>query len=260
MEQRKKYFFFDIDGTLIPQSGGAEVPASTRAAIDELRRRGHFCAIATGRSQFLAQGACQMMGFDNMVSDGGYGITLEGKLIGIRPLDRELCLQLAEQCDRMGYLWAVSPENSAIRLTRDQRFADVVGGYYMKTVVVPDLDISSFPEILKMYVACEPGDEKKIPALSQLTWARYQKEYIFVEPTDKAVGIRQVMDYYHAPYEDVVVFGDALNDLSMFLPDQWTCIAMGNAVPELKERATFVTKNSADDGIAYALRHFGWIG
>ena len=42
----------------------------------------------------------------------------------------------------------------------------------------------------------------------------------------------------------------------MFIKD-WTSVAMGNAVPELKERADFVTKDAADDGIYYACRKLG---
>ena len=255
---RKRYFFFDIDGTLVPVTGGREIPASTRSALDALKARGHFCAIATGRSQYLARDFCRELGFDNMVSDGGNGITLEGKLIEIRPLPRELCLELAEECDEKGIPWAVSSDNSDVRLTKDRRFADLAGTYYMNTEVREGLDITSFPEIIKMYVGCRPGEEKDISALGRLPWVRYQPEYIFVEPTDKAVGVRRVMDYYHAPYEDVVVFGDGDNDLTMFDP-QWTSIAMGNAVPELKAKADFITRNADDDGIAYALRHFGWI-
>ena len=55
-----------------------------------------------------------------------------------------------------------------------------------------------------------------------------------------------------------VVFGDARNDLSMFVPE-WTSIAMGNAVPELKARATYVTDPVDRDGLYNACRHFGWI-
>ena len=66
------------------------------------------------------------------------------------------------------------------------------------------------------------------------------------------------MDHFNAPYKDVVVFGDQKNDLKMFT-DEWTSIAMGNAIDELKEKATFVTKNADDNGIEYACQHFGWI-
>jgi hydroxymethylpyrimidine pyrophosphatase-like HAD family hydrolase len=110
-----------------------------------------------------------------------------------------------------------------------------------------------------MYVGVPPGEEGRISMLKEVPWTRDQALYVFVEPADKAAGIRQVMDYYGAPYEDVVVFGDQRNDLSMFYPEEWTCIAMGNACDEVKARATYVTKNVREDGLAHALRHFGWI-
>jgi hydroxymethylpyrimidine pyrophosphatase-like HAD family hydrolase len=40
---------------------------------------------------------------------------------------------------------------------------------------------------------------------------------------------------------------------------EWTSVAMGNGVPELKARASYVTSNADDDGIYKACRHFGWI-
>ncbi|MBF1057658.1 MAG: HAD hydrolase family protein, partial [Peptostreptococcus sp.] len=55
-----------------------------------------------------------------------------------------------------------------------------------------------------------------------------------------------------------VVFGDNTNDIKMFRPE-WTSIAMGNAVEELKKIADFVTKDADDGGIEHACRHFGWI-
>ena len=41
----KKYFFFDIDGTLTDRSTGKIVP-SAREALDRLEANGHFVAIA----------------------------------------------------------------------------------------------------------------------------------------------------------------------------------------------------------------------
>lgn len=258
MEQRKKYFFFDIDGTLVPKAGYREIPENTKKAILELKEKGHFCAIATGRSHCLAEPQCKDLGFENMVCDGGNGIMLEGKLLGIKPLDRELCLQLARECDERGITWGVSPEDKVLRLTKYQAFIDRTDNHYQKSTLVEDLDIESFPHIFKMFVACDPGVEKDIPALHKLPWVRYEDAFIYVEPTDKAIGIRKIQELYNIADEDIVVFGDGMNDVSMFLP-QWKSIAMGNAVPELKERASFVTKNAADDGIVYALKHFGWI-
>ena len=79
----RKFFFFDIDGTLVPEDGGTYIPENTRQALGELKSRGHFMALATGRAQCMAVGRMKDLGFDSMVSDGGYGVTLNGKLLGI---------------------------------------------------------------------------------------------------------------------------------------------------------------------------------
>ena len=53
----KKYFFFDIDGTLTDRSTGKIVP-SAREALDRLEANGHFVAIATGRAH-VPVGGCE---------------------------------------------------------------------------------------------------------------------------------------------------------------------------------------------------------
>ena len=56
----------------------------------------------------------------------------------------------------------------------------------------------------------------------------------------------------------MVVFGDGLNDRQMFR-DAPFAIAMGNAIPQLKELADYVCPSADEDGIYRACQHFGWI-
>ena len=255
----KKYFFFDIDGTLaVGMPGNQYIPDSTKLALKKLEENGHFIAIATGRSYAMAYDYMKELGFKNMVSDGGNGITINEQLIEIKPLDKEKCLALIEECKEKNIPWAFSPDNSQKRLSPDERFYEFTHDTYMETVVVDQLNPSDYDEIYKVYVACFKEDEDKILSLKDVPHVRFHKEYIFVEPDDKSVGIKMIMDYFKAPYKDVVVFGDELNDLKMF-KDEWTSIAMGNGRDELKQLATFVTKNVDDDGIYYACKHFGFI-
>ena len=76
---RKRYLFFDIDGTLLADGPLGYVPESTRRAIKKLEEAGHFVSIATGRAQFMAEPYMRMLEMENMVSDGGNGITIGGK-------------------------------------------------------------------------------------------------------------------------------------------------------------------------------------
>ncbi len=82
----RKYFFFDYDGTLaIPRT--REIPQSALDTLDKLRAEGHFVALATGRLQANAVDYIKSVGISNIVADGGYSVTVEGKLVYMRPLD-----------------------------------------------------------------------------------------------------------------------------------------------------------------------------
>ena len=246
----RKYFFFDIDGTLAAgEMRNQFIPESTKRALEELRAAGHFVAIATGRSYAMAVDHMRDMGFSNMVSDGGKGI---------KPMDYEKCVALIEECERKGFIWAFSPENSKRRLAPDNRFHEFTRDVYMETEVVPGLNPRDYKEIYKIYIACFPPEEEKLKTLGELPWCRFFKEFLFVEPADKSVGIKAMVDRLGGDYKDVVVFGDEKNDISMFRKE-WTSIAMGNAIEELKRLADYVTDDCDKDGIYNACRHFGWI-
>lgn len=255
----KKYIFFDIDNTLAVGTPGRQyVPASARVAIQALRKSGHFTAIATGRAHAMAKDYCRQLGFTNMVSDGGYGIIMNGRLCQLRPLPYQPCLNVIRECEEKGIAWAIQIDDSDTRLAPDNRFYNETHDIYMKTRTVPDLNVRDYPDIYKIYIAGQYPIENEIKSLQAVPHCRYHKEYLFVEPADKAYGIRQMVKTLGGNTKDVVVFGDGLNDLSMFTTE-WTCVAMGNAVPQLKEKATFITRDAADDGILYACRHLNLI-
>lgn len=249
MTKRRRYLFFDIDGTLAAGGyGKTYIPDSTRLALDKLREVGHFLCIATGRSQAMAFDYMRELGFENMVSDGGYGVTIDGRLVGITPLDKQKVVRLIEECEEKGIIWALQPDNSVFRSAPDSRFEEFTHDVYMQTRVVEGLDPKDAPQIYKAYLACTAPTEYSIEALRELPWCRFHEKYIFVEPSDKAFGIRKIMDYFGADYADAVVFGDAMNDISMFV-DDWTKVAMGNAIPELKAKADYITTDVDKDGI-----------
>ncbi len=254
---RKRYLFFDIDGTLAAGGyGNTYVPASAQRALEKCRAAGHFLCIATGRLQSMAVDYMHELGFKNMVSDGGYGVTIDDVFYGITPLPKEKIVRLVDECKEKGMPWALQIDNSRFRQAPDNRFEAFTHDIYMQTKVIPGLDPRDCDEIYKMYIACLPGEEQTLQHLPALPWCRYQNEYIFVEPTDKAVGIRKVMDHFGADYSDAVVFGDALNDMSMFI-DGWTKVAMGNAVDAIKERADYITTDVEEDGIYNACAALG---
>ena len=83
---KRKYIFFDIDGTLTDLATGKIVP-SAQEAVNRLKEAGHFVSICTGRALYKAEAFRSSHGFDHMVCNGGHGIVLNGKVVENEPID-----------------------------------------------------------------------------------------------------------------------------------------------------------------------------
>lgn len=254
---KRKYFFFDYDGTLTIGATG-KVTESAKKTIELLINNGHFVAVATGRIQCDAYKRSKEIGVENVISDGGNGVTINGKIISMESMNLEASIKLLDELELKRINWAVSCENSILRYCKSEGFINEVKDTYMQTVLFPELDYRKLEKLFKIFVSCSPEREKNIFSLEQLPKVRYNTSCLYVEPDDKYSGIIKMANYIEAPIDDIVVFGDGSNDLKMFR-SEWTSIAMGNAKEELKERADFVTKSSEENGIEYACRYFGWI-
>ncbi len=257
----KKYFFFDIDGT-IAVGMPRYVPESTERALNKLKEKGHFISIATGRMHVMTTEFCEKFDIRNMVTDGGNGIVLDGKK-RIEALDKEMVEKAIQAFEENDIPWSICIKDERVWHTKDERFPEAIKEVikipnYMQTNINPDLDIKKIDTVYKGFAYLNREQEGKIKELKDVSYTRYSDEYIIIEADDKSKGIKEIMEIMDIEDKDVVVFGDNTNDIKMFRPE-WTSIAMGNAVDSLKKIADFVTTDADKDGIEVACKHFGWI-
>lgn len=104
----KKYFFFDIDGTLTDKKTNKVVPSALKA-LKKLQDNGHFVAIATGRAHYKAINFMREIGLKNMVCNGGHGLVVNEQLVKNAPLDFQKVLAVIEQANQLGYGVLVAP-------------------------------------------------------------------------------------------------------------------------------------------------------
>ena len=251
---KRKYFFFDIDGTLTDNSTHKIVP-SAKEAVRRLQEEGHFTAIATGRAWYKTKKFAKNIGIDNVVCCGGGGLVLKGELQSNEPLDHAAALSIIRHAEDAGIGYIVMLEDSDDVYMKDYRFLEQAGLRRELTTYHydPQMDLQN-QNILKIYLAYRAEAEPEW--VNELGHLRLHKEYVVFQYDAKKEGILRMMKAVNGDLSDVVVFGDDTNDLVMFDP-VWTSIAMGNATERVKACADYVTADIDEDGVYQALVHYG---
>ena len=254
----KKYFFFDIDGTLTDRNTG-QIVASAKEALDKLRAAGHFVSIATGRASYKAIPFARKHDFENMVCNGGHGIYFEGEMRENRPMKRERSLALYRQAMSLGYGVLVALDDSKKVYASNFNFIEQAGIRKEPTTYIIDdqFDPVEAKSIYKMYVSIPEEEEARLTLRDTLGYKRFEPEYLLFQPDAKNQGILRMLEYVGGEPEDVVVFGDDIGDVNMF-DYRFYRIAMGNGCEELKARADYVAERNVDDGIYKACEAHGW--
>ena len=87
--------------------------------------------------------------------------------------------------------------------------------------------------------------------------ARSAATYIEIFPcgVDKGKALHKICEVLDVCVEEAIAIGDQELDIPM-IEAAGLGIAMGNAIPELNEKADFVTKTNNEAGIAYALQRY----
>lgn len=261
-----KLFFFDIDGTLIDCNQEIrEVTPTTCRTLDKLKELGNYVFLSTGRCKCFIMDGVMKYPFSGYVTCNGAYVEYKGKCVykNVVPAEAIKATMDISEKYHLNYYFE-GTDYIYVRDTSDPVHQAFLHNWGMKEeTVIDDFDYKTIETYIGMIVVNSKDDiPPMVEALSPyFDVQRHQSDFSFdltLKGTSKAVGIKELVKVLGKDIKDTVAFGDGRNDIEM-IEETGLGIAMGNAVPELKSVAKYITSNIEEEGITEACKHFGFI-
>lgn len=249
----KKVFFFDIDGTLAMRH---YVPESNKKALQLLKDKGYLTFICTGRAPFYAKKLFGDLVSGYICCNGRYILYNDKKLHGEAFDDQQIQWYLNKfKEENLGALLVSDDVSMCFEL--DEEEIEVMKKEYGENHIAPynkNLPIYTFDILYR--------DIDKRDHMIEV----FKDKLVINDHNgcgncdcstigyDKGNAIAYILNHFHISKDDAYAFGDGYNDQAMFREVN-NRIAMGNAVDELKENATYITDDVDKEGIIKALVH-----
>lgn len=264
--------FFDVDGTLTSfdpddmtdKDFSAVRPSQTTIeAFHRLHDAGHKAFICTGRPLWLIADSLRALDPAGIVAMAGATLEVEGRVVHEDCFDEDVIEELAHRIAAAGGEALFETNGATYSLEPvgvEQSFllgADVVHG-------VDQMRVDGRLRVGKVCInahdlACVANDDGFIDCEFELCNTGGQNRELSPKGVDKGVGVARALAYLgREGNARTFGFGDSGNDLGMLAAVE-TAVAMGNAMPEVKAVADYVTDDVAHDGTVTAMRHFGLI-
>jgi len=250
---------FDIDETLFDNHLG-KIPESTYLALNKLKEAGHTLAIATGRAPLELKEEIKQLPMDFFILANGQLVVHKGEIVYENPIATEIVEALMEMAQKNGVHLGFNSSNYTSVTGLDKSLENSFMKYYG---AIPEVGnhIEKHDSIYQMWYL--DGDLTQIfedfhDKLTIYPWLSGGADVV-AHGSSKAAGLAHAIKAINEILpEKIVFFGDGMNDIEMMKAAD-IGVAMGNAVTQLKEVATFVTKDIKNDGIYHACVELGLI-
>ena len=273
-----KVIIMDVDGTLF--NSNKMITEKTRNALLKAQANGTKLILASGRPTtgltrlgrelemdkhhglFVSYNGSKVVDFETMETLFNEPLSVEaGKAV----LEHLKQFDVYPMIDKGTYMYVnnvfAAPINWRDKQINIIEYESRGGGY----LLCEQADLACFLdyEVNKILTAGDPDYLQEnyqammapfVDTLSCMFTADFYFEYT-AKGIDKAKALDSVLKPMGYTQDQMIGFGDGMNDLSM-VRYAGTGVAMANAVPDLKDIAQYVTASNDEDGIAEALYKF----
>lgn len=252
----KKAVFFDVDGTLIDCTIGImDISDRVKKAIKDFQKAGNVAFVSSGRPYAFLNKELLNFGFDGFVLGNGAQVLINDETKFFSGIDKELVKEVVSNCERLNIDYCLQgPKYSYLkkeftRLVSYYREYGITDDFLEYNFDIDDVDvfkIEMLPVDEEGCKYCESLDQGEFNCFKNYPGEVYE---MYPVKNSKGEGLLKTIELEGVELKDSYAFGDGRNDIEM-IQTAAHGIAMGNAVPELKEVANEFTDAIADDGIA----------
>ena len=255
-----KVIFFDIDDTLRNSKTGF-IPSTIPTVFQQLRDRGILTGIATGRGIFGVVPEIKALKPDFFVTlNGAYIEDKKGSVLYSHKIARDKVEEYIAWTKEVGIDYGLVGSHEAKLSRRTEMISQAIDPIYPDLEVDPDFYQKE--DIYQMWTFEDQGDDLTLPeslasTLRMVRWHEHSSDVVSISGS-KATGVAKVVDQLGLKPENVMVFGDGLNDSELF-DYAGISVAMGISHDKIKEKADYITKTIEENGIFDALEGFGMV-
>ena len=251
----KGLVFFDLDGTLLNKKG--QVDLEVIEAIQQLKDNGYEPLLATGRSPIEVSEVIQSTNIHSGIFMNGQVVIFKGETLIHHEIPKETIeglLQFAKENHHGITCYNVN----AFKMIESVPFAKEAYEYIHTPA--PDIIPTFYKEEdinMLLLLSRDNNDEAYQQAFPELRFIRnfpYALDVI-TAGNSKATGIRALIHTLNTDSIMTYAFGDGANDLEMFQEVNFS-IAMGNAIPLIKEKADYISIDHDKGGVIQGLKHY----
>lgn len=273
MEKEYKLLGFDLDGTIFTDA--KELTERTRRALSDAAAAGIHVVPVTGRPlSGIPDVIAGLPGIRYAITSNGARIVdmKERRVLREALVDKEVTGVVLDIFGKYDTIPEFYFDGTAYMSERDFARIDAMAespavAVYMKSTrtLVPDVrrtleNLCGGVDKVYATFACQREKEeafRELGGMEHITVTRGLSNNIEVNArgVDKGAGIRMLGEFLGVRREEIIAFGDGLNDLAM-IREAGMGIAVGNAVPEVRRAADHVTGSNEEDGVAEAVERF----
>ena len=281
-QTKKGIVCFDLDHTLLDNVNN-EICPSAQMAIEKLRENGYLIAIASGRDMdnYYSYMYRDIVEPDAVVHQNGTRVAVRAdespydagksssqfKLIFDHFMSPELVRDVVRYAEANHICVGTTIDGKDYFVNPGlKEKADASYNKFLKRNFVPADELWRLPVRAMSYAGTDAAENmremqafhERFPQLQLLMFSTGQGADMVERCCSKANGLRCLCDYYGVPIEKTWAFGDSENDIEL-LRAAGTGIAVGNAMPEVKAAADYITEDIRHDGIYLACVKLGLI-